>query len=351
MQENKEKLKEAAERNEAFLALLQHEAGSEDYRSMKSLAEKGSHPPNEMLRDYVLDRLDREKNRRVMMHLAVCEICTEALRLIREDEEGIMEAADKELILTLDKTIGAEDWAALANVPPENWIEKLKQKFSDLAAEPWVKPLACGLAAACLLLYLIIPGRSDIGKMIERSYETAITQNMTFPQGKAGDAFTLPWSDKGALGFMSLKDHAPGIRAFGAGLWAGRSELRHIAPDMPETGMPDSLSSGESGAEGWTGTEWELCFRLGRWSFLMRAACLSDTELSPDFWKQQAQISENFVKKIDEHPDIFGKSATAVRVSLEQTGAVLKDAEGKPDERQRKRLISDMDNLIAYIMR
>jgi len=344
MEKNKGKLKEAGERHESFLSFVTHEASSERYQAMKSSAEAGEHPPDDMLRDYVLDRLDEEKSDRVMAHLAVCEICLKDIRLIREEH---MEEIPPETIF--DK----EELAGMARQPEKNRMAALKEKISELSATLWFRPLVSGLAAACLVAYLMMP-RSDIGEMVARSYETAFTQNISFARGKAADAFRLPRADGDAFSFMSLKDHAPGIRAFAAGLWAGRAELRRVAPDIPESAMPKFLPApqpGKSALEEWSRGKWAICFHLGRWSFLMRAACLTDTDFPPDFWKQQADISGKFMEKIDEEPDIIGKNVKFVRRSLARTASALKTSAGKPDEHERGKLLHDLDNLVAYIMR
>jgi len=87
-------LKTALQSMDTFLEYIRNQDQLPDYKNIVQNVEKGSHPTNEMLYDYVLDLLNEEDEERVDNHIAFCRICRHEVLVIMEMEESF----DKGLI-------------------------------------------------------------------------------------------------------------------------------------------------------------------------------------------------------------------------------------------------------------
>jgi|GEM_PF-3017330 len=196
---------------------------------------------------------------------------------------------------------------------------------------------------ACLILILFrAPKMSD---MITESYQTAFLREMTFGQ----DDLKLPWEGTEEYGFNLADRYAPAYRAFGAGLWSGRQELTDWASGVSETSMPNFLSpkwrDTTVNADKWSETPWNVYFRMGRWSFLIRTVCRSDVEVPKVFWEKQVSALEGIQT---ETPGKSVEDAGIVNVRLGSIKSVLKSSEGVSFGKRRQ-IARDLELLVKHL--
>jgi hypothetical protein len=96
MSEDKSKnLKEVFKSDESFLDLLKQSSQSEAYRRAKKNVEKGPHPTNKMLYDYVLGWTGDIDDKNIMEHIGLCSACNkEVLEIMKIEEELEDESID-----------------------------------------------------------------------------------------------------------------------------------------------------------------------------------------------------------------------------------------------------------------
>ncbi len=331
MNTNKEKLKNILESDEAFLSFLIQGSRS----GVKHRAEAGDHLSTEMLGGYVSDQLDEENTESVMRHLAVCKLCNDEVLMLRSVENESAEETE-------------EDIAGLVNRPPD-WTERLERLVSDtvsayrdFVSRAWFKPLISGfgMAAACMMLYLIIS--PDTGELLADAYRTAIRQNLT-----GGQSFGFPWKKDQVYGLTSSSRHNPLYRAFAAGLWAGSQELKQQSAES----MPDILSpehQGDQTAKEWTETRWAAYYRAGQWSFLLRIVSLSDTDVPEDFWKKQKDIAVRLSRDFAAVPGRSEEEIRIVNARFDSLQSLLENP-GSVSPGKRQKIARETELLINYL--
>lgn len=143
-------------------------------------------------------------------------------------------------------------------------------------------------------------------------------------------------TDTDHLGFDAGNRDAPAYRAFGAGMWVGVQTLKIRTPEVsrsPKTVAPAFLSPGwpdnpETEPDKWAEMpEWAAYFEMGRWCFLLQVICLSGTEMTDEFWKEQRYILHQIQKDFTEHARKTEEDAMFVNDRLRKISAVLENPE------------------------
>lgn len=308
-------------------------------------------PSDEQLAAFIDGRLNTNEHEDILKHLNACSPCYRQWSDISSVLEGEQEPEPG-----LDHSLGYPGPVGLPN--PADCKSRPGQvgPNDDQAPEPlsriciWERA-AAGFAfavAACLVLFLnfYIP---PVENLIAESYKTAFTQEMTFRHDNLGKVLSFPWEKSGqAYGFSPSGQPDPGSRAFGSGLWSGSQELPKLKKTTP---MPDFLSSkwkDETGtkANNWSETPWAHYFSMGQWCFLLRAVCMSDTDILPAFWDQQNLI----LKQIQKHFEKNGEDARIVSQRLGNIKSVLEKLNrNSPGKKQRRKIASELAMLIEYL--
>lgn len=190
--------------------------------------------------------------------------------------------------------------------------------------------------AACLILMLFPP---SLKSLLQKSYD--MTKKLHFSPEYSERIFTLPWeSARSSYGFSGSKKDDPQYKAFGAGLWEGKKLL---SQDSKPGDMPKSLS------QDWQKGQWKIYYNMGQWIFLMRAACLSDSEIPVVFWKDQLRILEKLQKELASVPDKSEEDTRIASESLEIIRTVLKNASEKTLTRQQRgRIAAESERLTEH---
>jgi len=102
---NKKKigLNMAFQSKENFLSFLKQEAQSTEFERKIKMVEKGSHPREDELYDYILGDLDEERSRAITNHILFCKYCAKEastiMRIESETDEELLEATEKPPLL------------------------------------------------------------------------------------------------------------------------------------------------------------------------------------------------------------------------------------------------------------
>lgn len=106
MENEKIGLKDALKNNGNFMAFLEQEARSDEYRGIAEKAKKRTHPPAKILQDYAMGRLDRKKAAKVRKHISFCGVCAkEALKIMGKSEHPTRERLYDYVLDWLDKDV------------------------------------------------------------------------------------------------------------------------------------------------------------------------------------------------------------------------------------------------------
>jgi len=237
-------------------------------------------------------------------------------------------------------------WLSVASVSTHGAeaqsVFKLSSVFHKRKRKIYIASGFVTAIAACLILFILpISDAPDVGKLIAESYQFIIEQEAISGQDELNRNLILPWESTDlSYGFGSGREHSPAAKAFGAGLWTGKQKL---LKDISQT-LPDFLSP-EDKSRIWTETEWSLYFWLGRWSILLKGACLSEPEKMPyDFWKHQVLIFDQMQKKIEARSETE-HGVRIVNAALGSLKSVLKESE-RSDRRKCRKIASELELLI-----
>ncbi|MDM8536055.1 hypothetical protein QUF70_04815 [Desulfobacterales bacterium HSG17] len=321
-------LKQALDNDDDFLSFLKQEVRSEGYSPEKQ-AEIISHSEREMLYDYVTEQLNDSDDRKVRDHISDCKICAREVFNIRIFEDN-MEKEDME-------------WAD--RMPVKGWII---QFLSDLKESLFGRPIywasGFGMAAACLMLFFLIPGQkqSDLSKLIAQSYDTAIMEKIPFETGFPGS---------GSLAFNSSEKNVS-ARAFRAGLWTGRQTLsKDISVKKPDFLSPKWQGDTQITADKWTDTPWAVYFQMGRWCFLMQSVCMSENRGTESYWDKQTDILNAIQIAFKETSEKNQEDARFINLRLNNISAVLEKSGQKiPGIFQCRSINKEISTFIEYMV-
>lgn len=284
----------------------------------------GDHPSAEDLVAFGEGRLNPADRERVLAHLDACSDCYEEW----------MAVADA---LAADSPSARRWW---------RWPTTFGVRRRRRRALVW----SGAALAACLVLALLVPWRTDSGlpALIERAYET--TRAGAGPDLReiaARDTTSRPGLAP-TYGFSS----GPGseaARAFAAGLLEGRAALSggdHFSTPIPPELAPSPSQPAESGA--WRDTEWADYVLLGRWVYLLQTICKTSQQGSPAIWDAQRFIAAELRDRLAQRPASDAKARPAASV-VQDVEKVLGESGSTAGQRRCSRIQDDYTRLNALL--
>lgn len=328
-------------KDEDFLDFIEQEAQSEKFRIKKEAFEKGHHPPDDMLYDYVLGWLDSKEQNMVKEHIAFCGQCAgEVLHIRAVEDELESDQIPWTHTAALSKDIKKN--TSTIQVIGFNYFN-----FFINNIKRFMPIYGMGLAASFFLLIFWHTRPAEIDRMINKSYQINFVQQMHW----SSDNLTLQWEKPGlSYNFISQHEYSDGSRAFGAGIWTGRQVLtKDNKKSMQDFLLPKWQKSGID-TDKWQETPWAVYFRMGKWSYLIKMICISDKDIPLCFWKEQMEILEKISQKYAKRPGnaredfkIVNHTFTKVKSSL------IKLSEGNDEKKNKKAIAFELGHLITYL--
>ena len=195
--------------------------------------------------------------------------------------------------------------------------------------------------AACLVLIFWAVNGSDLKDLINNSYTTNVVAGISQDDLEFNNIYKLPWErSKASYGFAPQPTDSDTSRAFGAGLWSARQE---VVGDKKFPSKPDFVEEKQA----WQKSPQEIDFWLGRWSYLLRAVCMSDEKISQDFWGKQLDILKKIQKK---YSDIHKKNNEMMEMAiirLDNIKSILNKSDEDTLTRENRRdIAAELDFLI-----
>ncbi len=332
MDEKNNMQKTALSSNEDFFRFLAHHARSqtEEQREQRRMAEQGIHPLSEELDSYIKGVLNKEDEKTVGDHIALCGIC-----------------ADKALKISC---AGQETGYFFFDRLYERCSETLKKLIPARSKFMW--GLASGFSVAVVCLLLFWGWSPSLPDSIHQSYQTVLAQKLSFENDDLNEIIKFPWEKEvDHLAFGASNRNAPLYRAFGAGLWTGRRELgfriSEAFPGFLSPGWPDSPGTEP---DKWSEMpQWSACFQMGQWCFLMQTVCVSGAELSDAFWEEQRIIMDKIWKDFAAHTRKSDEDDRFVNDRLEKIRSVLERLDSHPGRKERRIIADETESLIGHL--
>jgi hypothetical protein len=268
---------------------------SQDYfhTMLSVLSEKddpaGTCPDPEHLAAFSEGRLRGKDRRKIMAHLNVCPSCRRQWRLVQDAMEEV------------------EGHAA-------TWLDRVIKKIKNIRPRHAFAGGGLGLAlAACLLIVLYVPQKSNLSTLISDSYASLspddIARFNSF-HARGGDEESQPIPSKAFL-------------AYKAGLAAGQAQLLNQSQSSQEKESDKKLYS--------------MLYTMGQWAVLLQCACISTIPAADAFWSKQEAIAAEFQKELrTRDPSVAGslhlaQTITQIQNAVRQTRATGAQADGCSD--------------------
>ncbi|QTA81806.1 Uncharacterized protein dnl_41560 [Desulfonema limicola] len=318
---------QALESEKDFFDFLEQEVSVQE-SSLEKQAEILSHPDHEKLYSYVTEQLDDRDDNMVLEHISSCKICAETVFKIRMIEE--------------DMEQDALDWAD--QVPVTEQISRLVSNlWEKISARPLYWASGFSMAAACVLLFFLMPGtqKNDMSKFLTE--QTVIMQTVS-------EKLKIPLETTGSYSFASSKK-SPASRAFGAGFWtAGQNLEKNSSSNIPDYLLPDRSENEQVNADKWTETSWSVYYHMGYWSCLLSAACQSDISDQDQVWLHQTDILYSLESDFAENKVKTEEDNRIITMNLEKIKTILVKSNKKyPGKIQCRMIIKSLDNIIGYM--
>jgi hypothetical protein len=281
--------------------------------------------PNDMAA-FVDGTIERKKSKEIVAHLNACHDCYNDWQMV----SAAMAEPKKSSITNDLKSI----------------INDIKLVFSDVIN--WVfipKPvLAYGFAtalAACLIITIWTVNQSDLKGLINNTYSTKIAAGISQDDLEFNNIYKLPWErSKTSYGFAPQPTDSDTSRAFGAGLWSARQE---VVGDKKFPTKPDFVEEKQA----WQKSPQEIDYWLGRWSYLLRAVCMSDVEISQDFLGKQLNILKKIKKSYSDSHNKNNELMEMVINRLDNIKSILSQSDADTLTRENRRdIAAELDFLI-----
>ena len=274
--------------------------------------------PNDMAA-FVDGTIDSKKNKEIVAHLNACHDCY-------------------------------TDWlmvsSAVAEPKKSSIFADLKLAFTDLMNRFSIpKPvLTYGFAtavAACLILIFWAVNGSNLEDLINNSYTTNVVAGISQDDLEFNNIYKLPWErPETSYGFAPQPTDSDTSRAFGAGLFSARQE---VVGNQKFPTKPDFVEEKQA----WQKSPKAIDFWLGRWSYLLRAVCLSDENISQDFWGKQLEILKKIQKKYSDSHNKNNEFLKMAIIRLDNIKSILsKSDEGTLNRENRRDIAAEFDLLI-----
>ena len=282
--------------------------------------------PNDMAA-FVDGTIEREKNKKIVTHLNACHDCYNDWLMVSsavaEPEKGSI-FNDLKLVF-------------------KNTVNRFLMNIANLFKLP--RPVfTYGVAtavAACLVLVFWTVNGSNLEDLINNSYTTKVVAGISQDDLEFNNIYKLPWEkSKTSSGFAPQSADSDTSRAFGAGLWSARQEVTS-GQEFPT--KPDFVEEEPT----WQTSPKAIDFWLGRWSYLLRAMCLSDEQISRDFWGKQLEILKTIQNKYSDKYNKNNEILTMVTPRLDNIKSILnKTDEGTLNRESRRDIAAELDFLI-----
>ncbi len=308
-----DEIKKALKNDEQFFEFLKLSALDESKDRQDS--EHTPHPSQDMIRDYVKGLLNHKQEKEVGDHILICDDCT-----------------DKIFQMT-------SNTASFISI-----LASARAMFPSKPGRPRMYLLSgFGMAAVCLVLYLIWP--ASLPSMLDKSFQIVIAQEISIKNN-----IELLWDKPDEFpAFGPVNRDAPAYRAFAAGLWMGSQSLsrgKNPWHDFLSPGWPDNTSIKP---DKWLGTKWSVYFQMGQWCYLLQAVCEADTKLSYEFWEQQPLILGK-IEILFENSRKTPEDFRFVKERFEKLKSVFKPLnQDVPDKRQRRIISEEISSLTDHL--
>lgn len=315
-----------------------------------------AHPSPEELAAFGEERLNPVDRERILAHLDTCSDCYEEWLAVADT-------------LATTEPAGGQHRRCELPVFGTQWHHRRRRT--------WVLSGAGVALAACLVLALLVPWRTDSGlpALIERAYQTARAgAGPDLREIAARD--TAPRREPTSTYGFSAGAGSDTARAFAAGLLEGRAMLAPAQPkpaqptydfyaERPrrrirseeditheQRNIPPPLSSTQSinpptpptptqpiESIVWQDTEWADYALLGRWVYLLQTICKTSAQGSPAIWEAQHFIAAGLRDRLARRP--------AGDTKARPVAAVVQDVEKKLGDTELvanpRRLCSQLD--------
>jgi hypothetical protein len=143
-------------------------------------------------------------------------------------------------------------------------------------------------------LFCLWPEFQTLDIQLQKSYD------MISQKGLINDQFILPGKWSAETYGLSDSNYYPENIAFGAGLWEGFQELSKPGEKFPA--IPEWICTHWEGNK-WTESQWKTYFFLGKWCYIQRYVCLTQTSASQNFWANQTAVLNQLVDYIQQDAD------------------------------------------------
>lgn len=270
--------------------------------------------------------IERKKSKKIMAHLNTCHDCYNDWLIVSSAL-----AEPKKSSITNDL---------------KSMIIDIKLFLSDVISRVFIpKPvLTYGFAtalAACLIITIWTVNQSDLKGLINNTYSTNIVSGISQEDLEFNNIYKLPWErSQASYGFAPQSTDSDTARAFGAGLWSARQE---VVGDKKFPTKPDFVEEKHA----WQKSPQEIDYWLGRWSYLLRAVCMSDVEISQDFWGKQFNILKKTQKSYSESHIKNNELMEMVINRLDNIKSILSQSGADTITRENRRdIAAELDFLI-----
>jgi hypothetical protein len=298
-----DEIRKALESEENFFEFLKQTAISEGYDEWEANKTNDNHPPIEVIHNYVKGFLNKKDEKEVGDHILHCDACADELFKITCNPGKLF-----------------------------SFVSILKSSYNNLQ-RLFSGPLRLriytagfGVAVCCILLFVLFQLHS-LPHLIDESYQS-LSPNISFNS----DILKFPWekSDNTYMGFTPSEQSDPACSAFRSGMSSGRQKLFPEKPDKSDTGKKWSELP-----------EWSSYFRLGQYCFLLRAVCMSESNVPREFWEQQSDITDRLLQEDFSGDKKLPEKLKKIREILNKTNS--------PGKIQRGIIADTLDGLISHL--
>lgn len=274
-------------------------------------------PSDEQLAAFIANRLEGQARQRMLAHLNRCPPCyhhwLEAAASLNANTEP----------------------AAEHKISP---LPTLRQRFITWLT-PWKLAVPIAAAATLACVTLLWPPSPDLDKQISADY-AAIANHGASRLDKDLRNLPMPWENL-TLGFNAAESSLP-KKAFGAGLWTGKTAL--LGMGTSKSPLPEFLSPPSESA--WPETEWAGYYQFGRWVMLLWVLTQAEEPLQD--WGQLQRILAKLQVSLVKRPSSELEASQALS-ALERLQPLLAEAQRQTDPAARTHLSQRLEMIMQQL--